>query len=63
MTSLTVKEIITARGGYRVVAAGLSTPDRQFPITTVHSWFRKNRMPEWREEKVLALPIIDPRFR
>lgn len=57
MATMSAKEIIKARGGYRAVAAALSTPRKPFPVTTVHSWYRADRLPPWREEAVLAIPL------
>lgn len=58
MTIPSIQEIIEARGGYKAVAEGLSTPERRFPPTTVHAWLRNKRLPFWHEEKVLALPLV-----
>lgn len=56
MGTQTVKKIIDDRGGYIAVAAGLSRPGREVFKTTVHTWYRLNKMPWWRMEAVLALP-------
>jgi hypothetical protein len=46
----TVSDILESLGGYAVVAekAGI-------PATTVHSWQRKNFVPEWRRPALLAI--------
>lgn len=54
-----VKKIIDDRGGYKAVAEGLSKPGDPFPPTTVHSWYRANRLPKWRIDDVLAIPPVD----
>lgn len=57
MTSQTVKEIIKDRGGAKAVAEALSTPERRVPKTTVRSWCDANKLPWWREDAVMALPL------
>jgi hypothetical protein len=57
MASLSIKEIIEERGGAKVVAEALSTPERRVPKTTVRSWCDANKLPWWREDAVMALPL------
>jgi excisionase family DNA binding protein len=45
--------LLRSRGGYSVVARLLNVPK-----TTVHSWFRRNRIPAWRVEAVKQLPRV-----
>jgi transposase-like protein len=49
----TVQDLIDRRGGYRAVARALGVPP-----TTVHSWRRVNRLPHWRRDALLALPLV-----
>lgn len=56
MAKPSVREIVDARGGYRVVADALTTPGDAVAPTTVHGWCRSNRLPPYRREAVLALP-------
>lgn len=56
MATQTVKKIIDERGGYVAVAKALSTPQIDLPKTTVHTWYRTNKIPWWRRDAVLALP-------
>jgi hypothetical protein len=46
----TVSDILKQLGGYTAVAKGTG-----IPATTVHSWQRKNFVPEWRRPALLAL--------
>ena len=53
MRTASAKNCIDDRGGYRAVAEALNVP-----VTTVHSWYRVNRIPAWRRGDVDALPIV-----
>lgn len=57
MHSQTVKEIIKDRGGVIAVAAALSAPGRAVHKNTVRGWVNSNRLPWWREDAVMALPL------
>jgi hypothetical protein len=58
MAKKTVRKIIDDRGGAAAVAAALTTPERKVPKTTVRSWCDANRLPWWREDAVMALPVV-----
>ncbi len=57
MAKLSVKKIIDQRGGAAAVSKALSIPGRPVPKTTVRSWCDNNRLPWWRVDAVMALPI------
>lgn len=61
MAKKTVRQIIEARGGAAAVAIALSTKERRVPKTTVRSWCDNNKLPWWREDAVMALPVISRR--
>lgn len=46
----TVSDILDRLGGYAVVAEAAG-----IPATTVHSWQRKNFVPEWRRPALLGI--------
>ena len=57
MATTDVKKIIADRGGYRAVASALTKRfGHVVPETTVHAWYRKNKLPAWRAEAVMKLP-------
>lgn len=59
MATPNIKKIINDRGGYRVVSAALEAMlGHKVPETTVHAWYRKNKMPTWRAAAVMALPKV-----
>lgn len=58
MSDKTIKEIIGERGGAAAVAKALSTDERPVPKTTVRSWCDANRLPWWRVDAVMALPLV-----
>lgn len=59
MANLNIKKIINDRGGYRVVSAALTEKlGHEVPKTTVHAWYRKNKIPAWRADAVMALPKV-----
>jgi hypothetical protein len=47
------RQLIDARGGFRVVARAL-----RWPATTVHYYCRTDRAPKHRWEAIAALPAI-----
>lgn len=54
------KEIIKRRGGITAVANALSEKlGRRVPKTTVQGWWDADRLPPWREDAVLSLPIVE----
>lgn len=55
MEAPSVKTIINERGGYAAVAAALGVKR-----TTVHTWYRKDRLPPWRREAVISLAKVEP---
>lgn len=59
MTDQTVHEIIKARGGSTVVARALCRPGHTVRKQLVHIWIQKNKIPWWRREQVMALPLQD----
>jgi hypothetical protein len=59
MVKQSVREIIDQRGGAAAVSAALSVPGREVPKTTVRSWCDKNRLPWWRYDAVMSLPVIE----
>ncbi len=62
MATKDIKKIINDRGGYRVVAEALTREGgHRVPETTVHAWYRKNKIPAWRAALVLNLPKISKR--
>lgn len=48
------EKLIEDRGGYRVVAALLG-----WPPTTVHTFVRLDRAPQYRWDAIAALPIVE----
>lgn len=48
------KKLIDRRGGYRVVADKLG-----WPLTTVHTFYRTDRAPQYRWDAIEALPVVD----
>lgn len=52
------KKLIDERGGYRVVADTL-----KWPPTTVHTFFRHDRAPDYRWDAIKALPVVKPRAK
>lgn len=59
MTSISAKKIIKDRGGIGAVSRALSTPDRKVPKSTVQHWYETDRLPWWRVEAVMALPVVE----
>lgn len=49
------RKLITERGGYRTVADTL-----KWPPTTVHTFHRNDRAPDYRWDAIEALPVVKP---
>lgn len=54
MEAPSVKTIINDRGGYIAVARALGVKK-----TTVHTWYRKDKLPSWRRDAVIALAKVE----
>lgn len=52
MTTPSPKRLIDERGGYVAVANALG-----WPKTTVHTWWRLEKIPEYRRPLVESLPV------
>jgi len=49
---MTASDIIDKFGGTSALAQLLDCP-----ISTVHSWKAENRIPEWRQDKILQIAV------